>query len=243
MSDSGSHFPTKSWGWRLCVSLALIPWIFLPFPATAEVIRFNGTAGAAGIDAGSSVLRYDARGKQIVPTVAADVVAIEDTALGNALREHALRQRIIPVAREVIASPDIILGIDRTAARYRNHPALQAAGLTSAQWHALFRSMIWQESRFDPVALSPKGAMGLAQLMPGTARILGVDPSDPVQNLDGGARYLLTQMQRFRSPVLALAAYNAGPDAVRKYGGIPPYPETRNYVLRILAERDRLMAQ
>ena len=80
-------------------------------------------------------------------------------------------------------------------------------------------------------------------MMPGTAKILGVNPHDPIQNLDGGARYLLTQMQRFGSPTLALAAYNAGPGAVQKHGGVPPYRETRNYVLRIMAERDRLMAQ
>lgn len=103
--------------------------------------------------------------------------------------------------------------------------------------------MIWQESRFNTRAVSPKGALGLAQLMPGTAAQLGVNPHDPMQNLDGGARYLLTQLQTFRSPVLALAAYNAGPGAVQKYRGVPPYRETRDYVVRVLAERDRLLAQ
>lgn len=101
---------------------------------------------------------------------------------------------------------------------------------------ALFLRLIHQESRWNPNAVSPKGAIGLAQLMPQTARSLGVDPKDPSQNLDGGARYLSTQYKRFRSWSLALAAYNAGPEAVAKYGGIPPYKETQNYV-RIIMQR------
>lgn len=98
----------------------------------------------------------------------------------------------------------------------------------------LFLRLVQQESAFKPSAVSPKGAMGLAQLMPGTARDLGVDPSDPIQNLTGGARYLRQQMDAFQDPQLALAAYNAGPGNVRKYGGIPPFQETQNYVSRIL---------
>lgn len=133
-------------------------------------------------------------------------------------------------------------GVRATAARYQNHPAISAAGLTRAEWMALFQAMIWQESRFNPRAVSPKGARGLAQLMPGTAATLGVDPGDPMQNLDGGARYLLMQLGTFKSPTLALAAYNAGPGAVQKYGGVPPYRETRNYVVTILSHHERLMA-
>lgn len=135
-----------------------------------------------------------------------------------------------------------IQAIRATAAKYQHHPAIRKAGLTPAEWAKLFEAMIWQESRYKVNARSHKGAMGLAQLMPGTARILGVDPSDPMQNLDGGARYLLTQLQNFRSPMLALAAYNAGPQAVRKYGGVPPYRETRDYVVKILSHHEQLMA-
>jgi soluble lytic murein transglycosylase-like protein len=94
----------------------------------------------------------------------------------------------------------------------------------------LFLRLIQQESGWRPTALSHKGAIGLAQLMPGTAAVLRVDPHDPQQNLDGGARYLAMQYRTFGSWRLALAAYNAGPAAVEKYGGVPPYEETTNYV-------------
>lgn len=94
----------------------------------------------------------------------------------------------------------------------------------------LFLRLVQQESGWNPKALSHKGAMGLAQLMPQTARALRVDPTDPAQNLEGGARYLKMQYRAFGSWELALAAYNAGPGAVKKYGGVPPYQETRNYV-------------
>jgi soluble lytic murein transglycosylase-like protein len=99
---------------------------------------------------------------------------------------------------------------------------------------SLFTRLVQQESRFKPNAVSSAGAMGLAQLMPGTARDLGVDPNDPVQNLTGGARYLRQQMDKFKDPRLALAAYNAGPKNVQKYGGVPPFKETQNYVAKIL---------
>ena len=106
----------------------------------------------------------------------------------------------------------------------------------------LFLRLVNQESRFRPNAVSEAGAMGLAQLMPGTARDLGVDPNDPAQNLTGGARYLRQQLDAFGTPELALAAYNAGPGNVRKYGGIPPFKETQNYVSTILGTGADAMA-
>lgn len=98
----------------------------------------------------------------------------------------------------------------------------------------MFLRLVQQESGWRADAVSHKGAIGLAQLMPKTARLLGVDPRDPRQNLEGGARYLAAQYRKFGSWRLALAAYNAGPQAVEKYGGVPPYKETRNYVRVIL---------
>ena len=98
----------------------------------------------------------------------------------------------------------------------------------------LLASVARAESGFDTSAVSPAGAVGLMQLMPATARGLGVDPRDPAQAVDGAARLLASHLERFGSVPLALAAYNAGPGAVQRYGGIPPYPETQQYVRRVM---------
>lgn len=100
----------------------------------------------------------------------------------------------------------------------------------------LLDALVAAESSYDPAARSHVGAIGLTQLMPGTARELGVtDPSDVVQNLNGGAKYLSQMINRFGGDLqLALAAFNAGPGAVEKFNGVPPYKETQAYVKRIL---------
>jgi len=133
----------------------------------------------------------------------------------NVYGEHGL-----PAYRGVYKGP--YLAMAREAARRHSVPV------------DLFLRLVQQESGWRQDARSHKGAYGLAQLMPATARQLKVDREDPDQNLDGGARYLRQQYDQFGSWDLALAAYNAGPEAVRKHNGIPPYPETRNYVERIL---------
>ncbi|HEY2945715.1 MAG TPA: lytic transglycosylase domain-containing protein, partial [Vicinamibacteria bacterium] len=101
---------------------------------------------------------------------------------------------------------------------------------------ALVMAVVGVESGFQPQAVSPKGARGLMQLMPRTAREMGVaDPFDPAANLDGGSRYLSSLVARFEGDLTkALAAYNAGMGAVARHGGVPPYAETRKYVQRVL---------
>ncbi|SFG40681.1 lytic transglycosylase domain-containing protein [Roseobacter denitrificans] len=125
----------------------------------------------------------------------------------------------------------------QTALRFGRDRGVRKTGLTSSQFVDLFTALIHQESRFNPRAVSHKGAQGLGQLMPGTARALRVsDPFDPTQNLTGSAMYLLAQLRAFGSVELALAAYNAGPGAVQRYDGVPPFRETQDYVRRV-AER------
>jgi soluble lytic murein transglycosylase-like protein len=126
----------------------------------------------------------------------------------------------------LLAIPDAWRGaLMNSAARYGVSPDLLAA-------------LVWQESRWHPAARSQKGALGLAQLMPSTARTLAVDPRDPTASLEGGARYLRQMLDLFDGDVeRALAAYNAGPGRVIRAGGVPAIAETRAYVSTII---DRL---
>lgn len=149
--------------------------------------------------------------------------------------------RVASVApRVAVPRPDILAAIDDTAVRYASHQGLRAAGLSVTEWRLLFRSNIEIESAYNPNARSHVGAIGLGQLMPGTADLLGVDPHNWRENLDGSARYLAMMLAQFGDARLALAAYNAGPEAVREYRGIPPYRETQNHVQRVLAVFNRL---
>ena len=141
----------------------------------------------------------------------------------NVLYNHIARvSKLGPEWADYLAHSVLILG-----AKWGVHPFLIA-------------SLFTQESSFRPDAVSPVGAIGIAQLMPGTAKALGVDPYDPGQNLEGGVHYLAQQLTSFASSgewsaSYAVAAYNAGPNAIEKYGGIPPYDETINHVNKIAA--------
>lgn len=146
------------------------------------------------------------------------------------LYNEPVRQASRPAAPRPSAVPAVLPAgttyqdlADRYAARYELDPLLVSA-------------VVGIESAWNPEAVSVKGAIGLMQLMPETARILGVDPWDPEGNLDGGSRYLRSLLDRFDGDLeLALAGYNAGPLAVERYEGVPPYPETVAYVERVLA--------
>lgn len=136
-----------------------------------------------------------------------------------------------PTARSNAAAPTPTAEIAET---------IRAASERHQVSERLVEAVAWRESGFNPTAVSPKGARGVMQLMPGTARLLGVDASDPVGNIDGGANYLSQMIRRFGGDTTkALAAYNAGPEAVERYRGVPPYAETIAYVDAILARLGR----
>ena len=151
---------------------------------------------------------------------------------GRLATQYSNSERLTPKGRKDAASDTVprfsgnykgeFLEVAKAAARKHNIP------------EDLFLRLVQQESGWNVGALSNKGATGLAQLMPGTASKLGVDINDPSQNLEGGARYLRQMFDKFGTWKLALAAYNAGPGAVEKHGGVPPFAETENYVSSIL---------
>ena len=138
----------------------------------------------------------------------------------------ALPEELCQKAEAAVSLPDIHELIQTAAAKY-NVPA------------EFIKSIVAAESNFNPLAVSPKGAVGLMQLMPETAREYGGDPKIPAQNIEAGTHYLSFLLQRYRKSrhplTSAIAAYNAGPGAVDHYRGIPPFRETRGYVARVLA--------
>lgn len=153
---------------------------------------------------------------------------------GRLSQQYSLSARLQPPR---VGDAGLTGAIPPFTGRYRG-PYLEMAR-AAARRHAvpedLFLRLVQQESGWNSGAISHKGAIGLAQLMPGTAQLLGVDANDAAQNLDGGARYLRMMYDRFGTWRLALAAYNAGPEAVERHGrDIPPFAETRNYVQVIL---------
>ena len=189
-------------------------------------------------------------------TFAAILVCLASGARADVLELDADGARWVagPLARSVPAADAVATAPDESfdAVALPDHaiadPARHAAGIPlrysakiaelAARFDlspSLIEALVWQESRWRENAVSPVGARGLAQLMPGTARYLGVDSSDPFQNLEGGARYLREQLDRFDGDLeKALAAYNAGPGRVERAGGIPNIRETKHYVAAIM---------
>ena len=151
---------------------------------------------------------------------------------GRASQQYSNSTRLQPPRAEIKDATRVLPYVGRY-----NGPYLAEARSIALRYgipQDLFLRLIQQESGWNPKALSHKGAIGLGQLMPATAAVLGVDPHNPSQNLEGAGRYLSQQYRRFGSWRLALAAYNAGPEAVARYSGVPPYKETQNYVRIIL---------
>lgn len=226
MTQRWSPFPDLT----LCGGLAL--WLIGAQGAFAEVIDL--AAGAEDLRVRSSVLDF---GKDLPKRGDLNDVAFADEAGADAEDEDLVVLASYGATRKgrgprgTAEIEDLVLDVGDD---YLRHPALKAAGLSGTEWLALFRANIAVESAFNPDARSPVGAIGLGQLMPGTADLLGVDPHDPEDNLRGSARYLLAQLEDFGAADLALAAYNAGPEAVRDYGGIPPYAETEGHVAKVL---------
>lgn len=146
----------------------------------------------------------------------------------------------ITAPARAVPTAQVLEAIDTVGMRYAGHTGLRQAGLSVTEWLAFFRANIEIESAYRNSAISSVGAIGLGQLMPGTAQMLGVDPRDMNQNLDGSARYLLMLLERFGSKELALAGYNAGPHAVERHGGIPPYAETQGHVRKVMGVYQRI---
>ena len=226
MTQRWSPYPDLT----LCGGLAL--WLMAAQGAVAEVIDLG--AGTEDLRVRASVLdfgkelpkRGDLNGAEFADE--AEIDASDEGLLVLASYGTTQKGRGPRGSAEI---EDLVLDVGDD---YLRHPALKAAGLSGTEWLALFRANIAVESAFNPDARSSVGAIGLGQLMPGTANLLGVNPNDPEDNLHGSARYLLAQLEDFGAADLALAAYNAGPEAVRDYGGIPPYAETEGHVAKVL---------
>lgn len=180
--------------------------------------------------AGDKVRIYDAGGVRQLPASSVAAFEVED-----AVREQTSH----PAETASILPPEIA-----TVSKARQTP-VELAGSVATRFAlppGLVIGVMRTESGFNPAAVSARGAIGLMQLMPATALELGVDPHDPQQNTEGGVKYLRNLLARYEDRpdqvLLALAAYNAGAGAVEKFKGVPPYRETREYILKVLKNWD-----
>ena len=197
---------------KLCLVSALA--VALSAPASAEALKLSGSSkNRSSIFEGQKALLDGRLSKQYSGSV-----------------------KLTPSYKTGTAAVASTESVPRYNGKYKGEyiEVAKAAARKHGVPEDLFLRLVQQESGWNAGAVSHKGATGLAQLMPGTARKLGVDINNPAQNLEGGARYLRQMYDKFGSWKLALAAYNAGPGAVEKHGGIPPYAETRGYVKAIL---------
>jgi hypothetical protein len=186
-----------------------------------DLVFFDNSSSRAGID---HVGIYVGGGKMIAAPQEGDVVKVQSVGTPSLIRrvlpDAATSTPSTTTASASLAGVPYANLFQQSGARYGISPAVLAAVAKT-------------ESGFDSAAVSSTGAQGLMQFMPATARSLGVDPDDPASAIDGAARYLKSLTQQFGSTELALAAYNAGPGTVSRYGGIPPYAETQSYVQKV----------
>lgn len=205
-------------GFAHCCSVCLAAALLLPAPGRADIYAFTDHNGVRHI----TNVPNDPRYKLIMRTPKyrkADTIPSPKALPGLVVNRPGKPFRVNEANRRRFAGD-----IARVAGEHRLEPAL-------------LHAVISAESAYNPGAVSRAGAMGLMQLMPGTAERFGVDdPFDPIANLKGGARYLRLLLDQFQQLTLALAAYNAGENTVIRYGNaVPPYPETRTYVSRVLS--------
>jgi soluble lytic murein transglycosylase-like protein len=199
------------------------------------LLASGGVAGEYAVLASGARMRIDrheADGAKVRLYHGTGLVELDSSLVRGYEAEEYVPEVPVPRQAEAVAAPDAPAAVapapptplelaDAAADRY---------GLP----RELIRSVMAAESGFEPLAVSPKGAIGLMQLMPGTAQVLGADPYDPAQNVDAGARYLRDLLEKYNYGLRhALAAYNAGPAAVDRYNGVPPYRETIDYIGRI----------
>jgi cell wall-associated NlpC family hydrolase len=193
-----------------------------------DLVFFDHDGSRPGID---HVGIYVGDGKMIAAPQAGEVVKVQN--VGN----PAVIRRVLP-AESASAASAPASAVSLSGVPYAD--LFTRAGSRHGVDPALLAAVAQQESGFDASAVSPAGAQGLMQFMPATAKGLGVSPFDPASAVDGAARYLAELTERFGSTELGLAAYNAGPGTVSRYGGIPPYAETQNYVRSVMSRAEAL---
>ncbi|WP_346621838.1 transglycosylase SLT domain-containing protein [Blastococcus montanus] len=190
-----------------------------------DLVFFDYSSNRPGVD---HVGIYIGGGKMIDSPKPGGTVGIRDVGTPTAIR------RVLPEA--TAASPAATAGTALAGVPYAD--LFTRAGSRHGVDPSLLAAVAKQESNFNSSAVSPAGAQGLMQFMPATARGLGVNPLDPGSAVDGAAKYLSTLAEQFGSTELALAAYNAGPGTVRRYGGVPPFPETQHYVRSVMSKAE-----
>jgi peptidoglycan DL-endopeptidase CwlO len=189
-----------------------------------DLVFFDYSSSRAGVD---HVGIYLGNGKMIAAPQEGESVKVQDVGKPTVIR------RVLPEQTTATASA---AGAGLSGVPYAD--LFTRAGARYGVDASLLAAMASQESSFNASAVSPAGAQGLMQFMPATAKGLGVNPLDPSSAIDGAARYLSSLTKQFGSTDLALAAYNAGPGTVSRYGGIPPYSETQNYVRSVMSKAE-----